>query len=215
MVRVALVDDQNLFRKGMALLLRSLPDVEVALECSNGRELLDALAERPVDIVLLDLEMPVMDGISTLGLLRQKHPDLKIIVLSMHEEEKFIVHMMELGANGYIMKTARTEEIGTAIRSVMGTGYHFSERVSRVMLHGLVKKEKVRPTFDHTTPLSEREREVLLLICKEHTTPEIAEMLFLSPRTVDTHRTNILQKTGARNTAGLAVYAITHGLYEP
>ncbi|MCB0768648.1 MAG: response regulator transcription factor, partial [Flavobacteriales bacterium] len=124
-------------------------------------------------------------------------------------------HLMELGANGYVVKTAEPDEIENAIRAVSDSGYHFSELVSRVMLHGLVNKEKVKPTFNDTDPLSEREQEVLCLICQELTTTEIAGKLFLSPRTVEGHRNNILLKTGARNTAGIVVYALTRGLYTP
>jgi len=213
MIKLALADDQVLFRRGMAMLLRDMPDVEVIFECSNGEELLTGLVGNAIDIVLLDLEMPVMDGMETMKRLRTEHPHVKVIVLSMHSEEKFIVHLMELGANGYVLKTAEPDEIENAVRSVATSGYHFSEMVSRVMLHGLVKKEKLKPTFSDVDPLTERELDVLRLICQELTTTEIAGKLFLSPRTVEGYRNNMLQKTGARNVAGLVVYAITKGFY--
>lgn len=215
MIKLALADDQNLFRKGMSMLLRELHGMEVTLECANGKDLLKAIAVVPVDIVLLDLEMPVMDGVETMERMRTDHPEVKVLVLSMHSEEKFIVHLMELGANGYLLKTAEAAEVETAIRSVAESGYYFSDMVSQVMLQGLVKKEKVRPYFNVVDPLSERELEVLKLICAEKTTPEIAERLFLSPRTVEGHRNNILLKTGARNVAGLVVFAMTNGIHTP
>ncbi len=215
MIKLALADDQNLFRKGMSMLLRELDGMEVTLECANGKDLLKAIAVVPVDIVLLDLEMPVMDGVETMKRMRTDHPEVKVLVLSMHSEEKFIVHLMELGANGYLLKTAEAAEVETAIRSVAESGYYFSDMVSQVMLQGLVKKEKVRPYFNVVDPLSERELEVLKLICAEKTTPEIAERLFLSPRTVEGHRNNILLKTGARNVAGLVVFAMTNGIHTP
>ena len=215
MIKLALADDQNLFRKGMSMLLRELDGMEVTLECANGKDLLKAIGVVPVDIVLLDLEMPVMDGVETMKRMRTDHPEVKVLVLSMHSEEKFIVHMMELGANGYLLKTAEAAEVETAIRSVAESGYYFSDMVSQVMLQGLVKKEKVRPYFNVVDPLSERELEVLKLICAEKTTPEIAEQLFLSPRTVEGHRNNILLKTGARNVAGLVVFAMTNGIHTP
>lgn len=215
MIKLALADDQNLFRKGMAMLLRELDGLEVTLECANGKDLLKAIAVVPVDIVLLDLEMPVMDGVETMKRMRTDHPEVKVLVLSMHSEEKFIVHLMELGANGYLLKTAEATEVENAIRSVADSGYYFSDMVSQVMLQGLVKKEKVRPYFNVVDPLSERELEVLKLICAEKTTPEIAEQLFLSPRTVEGHRNNILLKTGARNVAGLVVFAMTNGIHTP
>jgi len=215
MIKLALADDQNLFRKGMAMLLRELDGLEVTLECANGKDLLKAIAVVPVDIVLLDLEMPVMDGVETMKRIRTDHPEVKVLVLSMHSEEKFIVHLMELGANGYLLKTAEATEVENAIRSLADSGYYFSDMVSQVMLQGLVKKEKVRPYFNVVDPLSERELEVLKLICAEKTTPEIAEQLFLSPRTVEGHRNNILLKTGARNVAGLVVFAMTNGIHTP
>ncbi|MBP6698274.1 MAG: response regulator transcription factor [Flavobacteriales bacterium] len=215
MIRLALADDQVLFRKGMALLLRDMAGAQVILECANGEELLAGLKSTTVDIVLLDLEMPVMDGMETMRRMRLEFPAVKVIVLSSHDEEKFITHLMELGANGYMLKNAEPDEIDTAIRSVAESGYYFSDRVSKVMLVGLVKKKQVKPTFNDIDPLSERELEVLRGICAELTTAEIAEKIFVSPRTVEFHRNNLLLKTGARNAAGLVVYAMTKGLYTP
>lgn len=212
-VNLALVDDQAMFRRGLAMLLRDMPDVQVVFEAANGEELLTGLAGNAIDIVLLDLEMPVMDGMEAMRRARAEHPEVKVIVLSMHSDEKFIIHLMELGANGYVPKTAEPDEIEDAIRSVATSGYHFSERVSRVMLQGLVMKQKVKPTFSDVEPLTGRELEVIQMICQELTTTEIAGKLFLSPRTVEGYRNNILQKIGARNTAGIVVYAMNKGLY--
>ncbi len=215
MIRLALADDQVLFRKGLAMLLQDMADAQVVLECANGAELLTELARTPVDIVLLDLQMPVLDGIETTKRIKQDFPQVKVIILSTHDEDKFIAHLMELGANGYMLKTAEPDEIDTAIRSVAANGFYFSELVSRVMLHGLVKKKQVKPVFNEVDPLSERELDVLRGICQELTTAEIAAKLFVSPRTVDFHRNNLLLKTGAKNAAGLVVYAITKGHFAP
>ncbi|MFZ1687935.1 MAG: response regulator transcription factor [Flavobacteriales bacterium] len=215
MIRLALADDQLLFRRGMVMLLRDMAGVQVLFECGNGEELLTGLRNNDVDIVLLDLQMPVMDGMDTLPRVKREHPEVKVIVLSTHEEEKFIAHAMDLGANGYMLKSADTDEIENAIRSVYHSGYYYSDRVSRVMLHGLVKKQKVKPNFNELDPLSERELEVLRGICQELTNTEIAGKLFISPRTVEGHRNNMLLKTGAKNTAGLVVYAMTKGYYTP
>jgi len=215
MIRLALADDQRLFRYGMAMLLRDMAGVQVVLECANGQELLTALKSTSVDIVLLDLEMPVLDGIETTKRIKQDFPQVKVLILSTHDEDKFITHLMELGANGYMLKNAEPDEIDTAIRSVHANGFYFSELVSRVLLHGLVKKKQVKPTFHSIDPLSERELEVLRGICQELTTAEIAQRIFVSPRTVEFHRNNLLLKTGARNAAGLVVYAMTQGLYTP
>jgi DNA-binding NarL/FixJ family response regulator len=215
MIKLALADDQLLFRKGLVMLLSDMAGARIVLECANGEELLVGLKTAEVDIVLLDLEMPVMDGVETMHRLKEGQPEVKVIVLSSHEGENVIKHLMELGANGFIPKNAEPDEIDTAIRSVAQTGYYFSDAVSNAMLHGLVRGKKVKPTFADIDPLSERELEVLRGICQERTTAEIAAMIFVSPRTVEFHRNNLLLKTGARNTAGLVVYAMAHGHYIP
>jgi DNA-binding NarL/FixJ family response regulator len=215
MIRLALADDQLLFRRGLAMLLRDMAGVQVVLECGNGEELLDALKHTDVDIVLLDLEMPVLDGTMTMRRIKQDHPNVKVMVLSSHEQERSIITLMDLGAHGYLLKSTEPGEIDLAIRSVGESGFYFSDRVSRVMLHGMVKGRKIRPTFHEIDPLSDRELEILCAICQEHTTTEIAAILFLSPRTIDFHRNNLLLKTGARNIAGLVVYAITKGIHTP
>ncbi|MBK6473858.1 MAG: response regulator transcription factor [Flavobacteriales bacterium] len=215
MIRLALTDDQLLFRRGMALLLRDMAGVQVVLDCANGEELLAGLKNESVDIVLLDLQMPVMDGVETMQRVRKDFPDVKVIVLSSHDEEQYILHLMELGANGYLLKDTEPDVIDTAIRSVAQSGYYFSDALNKLDLHGLVKKRKLTPTFNDIDPLSERELDVLRGICKEFTTAEIAEKIFISPRTVDFHRNNLLLKTGARNAAGLVVYAMSKGLFAP
>lgn len=215
MINLALADDQLLFRRGLVMLLRDMSGVQVVFESGNGEELLIGLRDNAIDIVLLDLEMPVLDGMATLQRVKAEHPGVKVIILSTHEKEHHIANAMELGANGYMLKSADTNEIENAVRSVYESGYYYSDHVSRVMLHGLVKKQKVKPIFQEVDPLSERELEVLRGICQELTNTEIAGRLFISPRTVEGHRNNMLLKTGAKNTAGLVVYAITKGLYQP
>jgi DNA-binding NarL/FixJ family response regulator len=215
MIKLALADDQVLFRRGLSMLLRDMPEVQVVFECGNGEELLLGLHGNAVDIVLLDLEMPVMDGKEAMRRIKKEFPGLKVIVLSSHDEEEFIAPMVELGAHGYMLKTAEPNEIENAIGSVSENGFYFSEAVNRVMLQGLVSKQNVKPTFPEIDPLSEREIEVIRGICQEMTTTEIAGSLFISPRTVEFHRNNILLKTGARNVAGLVVYALTKGIYSP
>lgn len=215
MIRLALADDQLLFRRGLMMLLRDMAGVQVLFECGNGDELLTGLRDNAIDIVLLDLEMPVLDGMATLDRIRKDHPAVRVIILSSHEKEQHIANAMELGANGYMLKSADTNEIENAIRSVHESGYYYSDRVSHVLLHGLLNKQKVKPIFQEVDPLSERELEVLRAICQEMTNTEIAGKLFISPRTVEGHRNNMLLKTGAKNTAGLVVYAITKGYYQP
>ena len=215
MIQLALADDQLLFRRGMAMILRDMAGVRVVLECPNGEELLAELKSTPVDIVLLDLEMPVLDGTATMRRIRQEFPAVKVIILSSHDEDRTIGTLMDLGANGYMLKSAEPDEIDMAIRSVAQSGFYLNDTVNKALLHGLVKERKVRPTFNVIDPLSDRELEVLRGICQELTTAEIAEKIFVSPRTVEFHRNNLLLKTGARNAAGLVVYAMSKGIYTP
>ena len=214
-IKLALADDQLLFRRGLVMLLRDMSGVQVIFECGNGEELLTGLRDNVIDIVLLDLEMPVMNGLQALGHLRKEYPDVKVIVLSTHNKEAFIAQAMDSGAAGYMLKSADTDEIESAIRSVQESGYYYSDRVSHVMLHSVVTKQKVKPVFLEVDPLSDRELEVLRAICQGLTNTEIAGKLFISPRTVEGHRNNMLLKTGAKNTAGLVVYAMTKGYYTP
>lgn len=215
MIRLALTDDQLLFRKGMAMILRDMAGVRVVLECANGEELLAALKATKIDVVLLDLEMPVLDGTTTMRRIRQEFPAVKAIILSSHDEDDQISALMDLGANGYMLKTAEPDEIDMAIRSVAQSGFYLNDTVNKGLLHGLVKDRKVKPTFNEIDPLSDRELEVLRGICQELTTAEIAGKIFVSPRTVEFHRNNLLLKTGARNAAGLVVYAMTNGIFKP
>ncbi len=212
MINIAITDDHKLFRRGMNRMLADFDQMEVVFEAGNGVELLAELEKTKADLVLLDLQMPEMDGIETTPLLRERYPDLKIIILSMHDDDQMIAHLMELGAHGYLLKDAEPEEVEMAIRTTLLNGFYFNDRVSKAMLSSMVQKQKVKPTFSHQTELSEREIEVLKLICQELTSQEIADQLFISKRTVEGHRNRLLEKIGAKNTAGLVVYAAQNGM---
>ena len=211
-VRVIIVDDHKLFRKGMAAMLNSVDGLEMIGEAGNGVELLELLTTTSADVILMDLDMPEMDGMEATPKVRALYPEIKILVISMHQEDKFILHLMENGANGYLLKDAEPEEVEEAIFSVVQNGFYFTDHISKVMLTGLVKKEKIIPTFNAQINLTQREKDVLDGICQELTTKEIADKLFLSPRTVDGYRNNLMEKIGAKNTAGLVVFAAKNGL---
>jgi DNA-binding NarL/FixJ family response regulator len=212
-IRLALVDDHLLFRKGMVSLLRDHNDIELVLEASDGQELMDALQQGKAnpDVVLMDINMSGMNGIETTRRLRSEFPEAKILVLSVHCEEHFIVRMIELGAHGYLFKNSEPSELIEAICTVMRTGFYFNDTVLLAMRKGLMNK-KQREAVEQSTSLTVREKEILQLICKEFTASEIGEKLFISARTVDGHRNNLLEKTGSRNTAGLVVFALKHQL---
>ncbi len=213
-IRVAVVDDHEMFRKGIIGILVESEQFTVTLEAANGQEFLDKLESTTVDVVLLDLEMPVLSGMDACKMAREKSPDLKILILTMHKTPHFMVHMMENGANGYLVKESGPEELEEAIVKVYETGYYFSDAVSKAMLQrldgGSKKIQKIEENLHNE--LSNREQEVLELICQELTTPEIAEKLYLSPRTVEGYRKQLLEKTGTRNTAGLVMWAVRQGI---
>lgn len=213
-MKIAVVDDHALFRKGMVSMLQDIPGTEIVFEAGNGQELLDQLSVNTVDLVLLDLQMPVMDGLTAIPLVKHQSPDTKIVIISMHQEDQFISHVMELGANGYLLKDAEFEELEVALSSVQESGFYFNENVSKALLSRLVQKKQLQPSFSTEEILGEREKEVLELICKELTTAEIADKIHLSPRTVEGYRNKLLEKTKARNTAGLVVYAAKQGWLE-
>lgn len=214
-VRVALVDDHALFRQGLQSLLAKCVGIELVVLAEHGQDLLDQMAQTPVDVVLLDLEMPVMDGLATTQALTETYPDVKIIVLTMHNEERMITYLMELGVHSYLLKDTEQAELTEAIHAVMAKDYYFNDYVAHAMRKGFQRKQRTKPRLSHDISLTKRETEVLGLIAQEMTTPQIAERLFISPRTVEGHRENIMQKLGAHNTAGLILKAVRHNLITP
>ena len=215
-IKLAIADDQVLFLKGLRLLMQSFEEIELIIEATNGQELIEAVALNPPDVILMDLRMPVMDGLAATEKIKALYPAIKIILLTMYDEERLINHMMKVGANGYLLKNEEPEILREAIQAVMEKEFYFNDYVSKALLRGIQKKQKeVRPwKGNDTVELTKRELEVLELICREHTSPEIAKELFISSRTVENHRKSLLGKTGVRNTAGLIIYAIRNQLIE-
>jgi DNA-binding NarL/FixJ family response regulator len=211
--KLAVADDQLLFRKGLLSMLNDFPEMTIAIESGDGDELLEAMKKKRADVVLLDLQMPKMDGFEVTEKINKKYPDVKIIILTTHNEESFIYHLLTKGAHGFILKDQDIETVVDAIYCVTTNGYYFNDRISRAMVKGLVENDKIRPTFKKID-LSAREVEIIKLMSKEHTAKEIADKLFISERTVDGHRERILQKTKARNTVGIVMYAVKHHLLD-
>jgi DNA-binding NarL/FixJ family response regulator len=213
-INVAIADDQKLFRKGMASLVNSFADMELIFEAGDGSELLSRCDSEPIkpDIILLDLSMPVLNGLEALKILKVKHPNIKVIILTIHELESFILTTIQEGANGYLAKNAEPEEVELAIREVFKNDFYFTPPMLAVMHKGLMKK--IQPiSLIVDAQLTGRELEILQLICKQHSSQEIATILSLSSRTIEGHRNNLLLKTKSRNTAGLVLYALQHKLY--
>jgi DNA-binding NarL/FixJ family response regulator len=210
-IKIGVVDDQQMFRKGLISLISEFNEMNVMLEAANGKEMIDKMVKKEPDVILLDLEMPEMDGVATLAWLKAKHPRIRVIILTMHNEESIIAHMIESGAHGFLLKNDPIETLIDGIHSVIDTGYYFDDRVSKALLTRLITGEKIKPKFNKVE-LTERETQIIQLICEEFTNKEIADKLCLSVRTIDGHREQILQKINARNTVGIVMYAMKNGL---
>ena len=209
---VLIVDDHKIIREGIRSMLTDVESFAVIGEAENGQVALNLIETVTPDIILADINMPGMSGIEFTREVIKIYPAIKIIAVSMHNDEPHIRAMIEAGASGYILKNSGKEELVNALTSVAGGSTYFSEEVKEEIMKSLLQKSPRESTGGTEVILSERELEVLELIAKEFTNNEIAEKLFLSPRTVDAHRRNLLEKTGSRNTAGLVRYAIEHNL---
>ena len=212
-IKLVIADDHNLFRKGLAAMLSQIADFEVIGEAANGKDLLELLYKITPDIALLDVEMPVMDGIEATERIQVQFPFLKIIIISMHQEDRFIIHLLEKGVNGYLVKDSEPGEVENAIRRVMQEGFYYSDFVSKALHRKVVHRNTHHTTsYNFKIQISPREMEVLRYLCEGLSTLEISEKLFVSPRTVEGHRLRLLEKTNTKNTAGLVAYAFKNDL---
>ena len=209
--KIAIADDQKLFRRGMVALLNDY-DLEVIIEAEDGEDLVHQLTTQRPDLILLDLKMPKMDGLEALGHIKTVYPQIKVLILTMHSHEKFILHTLEMGANGFLMKDAEPEEVLEAIEQCMTKGDYYNDKIVQVMRKGLGQKKREKPAFDASESLSARELEVLQLTCEGLTAQEIGDRLFITKRTVEGHRGNILEKIGGKNITNMIVYAIQNKL---
>lgn len=202
-IKIAIVDDHSLLREGLKKILLSMDYIELSLEASNGKEFVDALDIIDPDLAIIDINMPVMNGEEAIRIARKKKPHLKFIVLSMNNEESYLKAMNKLNVDGYIVKESDYEDIERAIKTVMKGGKYYSQEL---MAH-LLNKPSEMPF-----KLTDREAEILQLICDGFSVNEIAEKLFISPRTVEKHRTDLFAKTNTSSSVSLAVYAVKNKL---
>jgi DNA-binding NarL/FixJ family response regulator len=213
MIRVLLADDHAILRDGLRALLMREPDIEVVGGASHGQGVLDLLADTAVDVVLMDLNMPVLDGFATMPLLREQYPEVRVVILSMLDSESYVHRVLQAGALGYVLKNAESSEIIFAIRTVAAGHSFLCSEIGIAVLNQLVSAPTVTEnTLRKANGLSNREMEVLRFMAEGLTNAEIADKLFTSKRTVETHRQNIIEKTHAKNTAALIRYAISQGL---
>jgi len=209
-IRIIIADDHQLFRNGLKILLNAFPEFEVTGEASNGEEFLRILHDTKAEIALMDINMPEMDGIEATRKGLRICPDLDIIALSMYGEEEYYNKMVDAGAKGFILKDSDISEVKEAILTVRKGGNYFSQE----LLYHVIQRIKHRENESKSANLSKREKEILLKICEGLSNQEIAENLFISKRTVDKHRANLLGKTNSRNTASLILFAIKNKLIE-
>jgi DNA-binding NarL/FixJ family response regulator len=213
-IKVAIADDHKIFRKGVILSLRPYSAIKFVQEAENGQELLDGLASSEPDVVLMDLRMPLKDGIETTKIIAKQYPSIHIIALTMYDDERFVSHMMEIGANGYLLKSADPAEIKRAIIEVATKGYYLNNFVNRILLKKSHTRTKIIPSLNTEITLNDREREVVRYICMEFTAQEIAQKIDVSPRTVEAIKDRLMERFGAKNTAGLVFFAVKNNLID-
>lgn len=211
-IKIIIADDHEMYRDGFRLMLTKQKDIQLVAEAENGRELFELVALHKPDVVVTDIKMPLMDGIEATQKITEIFPDTGVICLSMFDEDDLIIDMLEAGAKGYLLKNSGKEQIAEAIKTVYNGDVYYCKTTSR-KLTGLIAKSKFNPyTKKSKVVFSEREKEIIELICKEKSNKEIAEKLFLSVRTVEGHRLNILEKMGAKNSVGVVIYAMKEKL---
>lgn len=213
MIKVIIADDHHLFIEGVRSLINSMDTIELIGELSNGQELVDTLAHTPCDVILMDINMPVLDGIEATKIIKKTYPNIKVLMLTMFSSKDYIEKLLKAGADGYLLKNTDAKELKLAIETLVNGESYFSKEVTARIMEGLQKK-KQGEQFNHLIELTEREIDVLKLIVQEFTTAEIAEKLFISTHTVETHRKNLISKLNVRNIAGLVKYAMQNGLVD-
>ncbi|MEM6523728.1 MAG: response regulator transcription factor [Bacteroidota bacterium] len=211
--KIAIVDDHKIVRDGLKLYLENDSNYVIIGEADNGRSALQLMNDNQVDLVLMDINMDGMDGIETTKQLIKAYPSLKIIALTMHNDYQHIKAMMDAGASGYLLKNCDEGELKSAINSVLNDDIYYSKEVAQTVMNNLAKKKSKSRSDELATPLTPRETEVYRLILDEMSNQEIADKLFISVRTVEVHKRNLLEKTGAKNTTGLVLYAVKNDLF--
>lgn len=212
MANIVLVDDHVLLRNGLAELVKSLGHI-VLFEADNGKQFVEKLTTKLIpDLVLMDINMPEMDGFETTQWLKQNHPDVKVLALSMYDNETSIIRMLKCGAKGYILKDSEPTELKAAIEDIMNKGFYYSDLVSGKLMHAINKLDDNNDGLKSLVPLNDRETDFLKYTCSELTYKEIADKMFVSPRTIDGYRDTLFEKLHVKTRVGLVMYAIKNGI---
>ncbi len=216
MITIAIADDHKIFRDGIKMALSAKPDLKMLWEAEDGKDLIHKMNIKKPDVLLMDIRMPEIDGINAIPLLRKEHDDVKIIVLTMYDDQQMISKIMEMGANAYLTKTTDPDEIYQAILTCMNDNFYFNQLVNNAVMGKLMQKKNVRHHFGSAAPItfSEKEIKILQLIAEDKSTDEISKIIFLSPRTIETIRQNMKNKIGAKTIGGLITYGMRHKMIE-
>jgi DNA-binding NarL/FixJ family response regulator len=213
-IKVIIADDHVLFRAGVKSALSMHKDIKMMAEADNGMQLLTILKHIQPDVILLDIQMPIMDGITTLPEIKKLYPDIRVIMLTMHNDHSMISKLMELGANAYLTKNSDSEVIHEAVKTVFEQEFFFNQLTNKALIDGLRVKRQAEAAMPVDAKLTDKEISILRMICEERSTKEIADLVELSPRTVEAIRDKLKVKTGAKSLAGLVMYAVKTGIIE-
>jgi DNA-binding NarL/FixJ family response regulator len=211
-IKVAIADDHKIFRDGIKMALSGKEFLKIIWEAEDGKDLIHKMKIKLPDVLLMDIRMPEMDGINAISILRKEHEAIKIIVLTMYDDQEMIAKMMEMGANAYLTKTTDPEEIYNAILTCMNDDYYFNELLNKAVLLKLQQKKNTRQFYPNPVTFNEKEISILKLIAQDKTTEEISKEVYLSPRTIETIRQNMKTKVGAKTIAGLVMYGMRNKL---
>ncbi len=214
MIKVAIADDHKIFRDGIKMALSGKEYLKIIWEAEDGKDLIHKMKIKLPDVLLMDIRMPEMDGINAIALLRKEYEEVRIIVLTMYDDQEMISKMMEMGANAYLTKTTDPEEIYNAILTCMNDDFYFNDLLNKAVLMKLQQKKTTRQFYPNPVKFNEKEISILKLIAQDKTTEEISREVFLSPRTIETIRQNMKTKVGAKTIAGLVMYGMRNKLID-
>src|SRR5688500_19287498 len=214
LIKISIADDHKIFRDGIKMALKDKQYIQISWEAEDGKDLMQKMLQSQPDVLLMDIRMPELDGLNVIPLLRKQYEKLKIIVLTMYNEQEMITRMMEMGANAYLTKTSDPDEIYQAILSCMNDDFYFNDLVNKAVLSKLQTKRQVRQFYPNPVKFSEKEVRILKLLAEDKTTEEISKEVFLSPRTVETIRQNMKTKVGAKTIAGLIMYGMRNKIID-
>ncbi len=213
-INVAIADDHKIFRKGVIHSMRPYTNIRFVMEADNGEDLLQKIPDAKPDVILCDLKMPIKDGIDATKVITKNYPNIRVIILTMYEDERFVGHLMDCGAAGYLLKSTEPAEIKRALMDVMRTGFYLNPFVNKVLIKKNYGKQKFNPSLTSEVVLSDREKEVLTLVCMEFTASEIAPKMNISARTVEAIKDRLMERFGVKNSVGLVFYAMKNQLID-